>query len=291
MDEENQYLNLLRDIKENGIRRDDRTGVGTISIFGKQVRFSLRNDKIPLLTTKKMFIRGIFEELLFFLSGSTNSKLLEDKNVFIWKDNTSKEFINSRNLPYDEGDMGATYGHNFRHYGYPYTNMYENYDDKGFDQVKYVINEIKNNPTSRRIIINLWDPSTIHQATLPACAFLYQFYVDTIKKELSCHLVIRSSDVYLGLPWNYMTATFLVYMICNLEDIDLTPGELIVTTSDTHIYLNHLDQVEEQLSREPREFPKLKIKRKVKDILDFKFEDFELIDYKPHPSIKAKMAI
>tara|TARA_B100000575_G_scaffold272996_1_gene255561 strand:- start:4631 stop:6130 length:1500 start_codon:yes stop_codon:yes gene_type:complete len=290
--EETNYLNLMKFILENGIERNDRTNTGTISTFGNILKFNLR-DTFPLSTTKKMFLRGIFEELKLYLTGKTDNKILQAKNINIWDGNTSREFLDSRNLKhYPEGDMGETYGFNMLHYGGNYIDCHTNYDNKvGFNQLEYVINLIRNNPTSRRIIINLWNPSTLDKATLPSCLCQYQFYVNTQTKELSLQIYIRSSDYFLANNWNTCTGAIFVNLICNLHDIDLTPGDLTVVMGDTHIYKTHVTQVQENLKREPYPFPKLIIKNKKKNITDFEFSDLELIGYRSYPRISAEMSV
>lgn len=289
--EESTFIDFIRDIKDNGIFRSDRTNVGTLSVFGRQMKYNLR-DTFPLMTTKKMFFRGIFEELMMYLRGQTDNKILQSKKIHIWDGNTSREFLDKIGLHhYQEGDIGATYGFNFRHYGATYEGCDKDYKDCGFDQLKYAIDLIKNNPSSRRILINLWNPSTLNQVALPSCLSQYQFYVDIDNKLLNLQIYIRSSDVFLANNWNTCTGAILVHLICALKDIDLTPGELTVVTGDTHLYKNHLIGVEEHLEREPRPFPKLVVKQQRENIEDFVFEDIGLYGYDPYPSIKVEMAI
>lgn len=290
--EEHKYLDMLKHIIDNGIEKKDRTGIGTLSVFGHQLRFNL-SDQFPLLTTKKIWLKGIFHELQWILSGSTNNNDLKKNNVHIWDLNSTREFLDSRNLQhYEEDDIGATYGFACRHFGHSdYTGCNTDYKGKGFDQLEYVINELKNNPSSRRILINLWDGSMMDKVALMPCFFIYNFYVDTKNNKLNLLGHIRSSDSLLGLPWNIGYAALMVYLICNLEGIDLEPGELLINTCDQHIYLNHLDAVSEQLTRQPRKFPQLKIKRKVEKIEDYTWDDIVLENYNPYPNIKAPMAI
>lgn len=289
--EEQQYLDMCQYILTNGIRKEDRTGIGTLSIFGYNLRFNLSHG-FPLLTTKKIWLKGIFHELQWILSGSTNNKILQNKGVHIWDGNSSREFLDSRNLShYPEGDIGATYGFACRHFGGDYINCLEEYKGIGFDQLEYVIDKIKNNPTDRRILINLWDGSIMDKVALMPCFMIYNFYVDTVNKKLNLSGYIRSSDSFLGLPWNIGYASLMVYLICNLNDIDLEPGELVINTCDQHIYLNHLDAINQQLNRKPKPFPKLKINRKVDKIDDFVWSDIILEDYNPYPNIKAEMAV
>ena len=290
--EEKNYIRLMKYILENGIERDDRTGTGTISSFGHQLKFNLR-DTFPLSTTKRMFFRAIFEELKLYLIGKTDNKILQNKDIHIWDGNTSREFLDKRGLTeFPEGDMGATYGFNMRHYGGEYKDCHTNYgQDVGFDQLSYVIDLIKNNPTSRRIMINLWNPASLNKATLPSCLCQYQFYVNTQAQELNLQIYIRSSDYFLANNWNACTGALLVHLICSLYDVHLTPGELTVVTGDTHLYKTHLEQVRENIAREPYPFPKLVVKNKKRDITDFQFEDLQLIGYRAHPRIAADMAV
>lgn len=290
--EEKEYLKVMNDILENGIEREDRTGTGTISTFGNQLKFNLR-DTFPISTTKRMFLRGIFEELKLYLTGKTDNKILQDKNIHIWDGNTSREFLDKRGLShYPEGDMGETYGFNMRHYGGEYKGCNVSYDStNGFDQLEYVIDLLKNNPTSRRIIINLWNPATQDNAALPSCLCQYQFYVNTQAKELSLQIYIRSSDYFLANNWNTCTGALFVHMLCNVNGINLTPGDLSVVIGDTHLYKTHLEQVRENLKREPYPFPMLKIKRRVNNIEEFEYDDLELIGYRAHPRISASMAV
>ena len=289
--EEQQYLDCLVRITKLGNINVDRTGVGTYSTFGETFRYDL-SDTFPLLTTKKMWLRAIFEELKFYLSGKTDNSILTEKGINIWNENTTRDFLDKRGLShYPEHDMGESYGFNFRHYGSEYKTCKEDYTGKGFDQVNYVINLIRNNPTSRRIIIDLWNGSTLDKASLPPCLCKYQFYVNTTDNKLDLMIYLRSSDFFLANNWNVCTGAFLVYMICNLEGIKYTPGILTVITGDTHIYKSHIKQVEENIERVPRPYPKLIVKEKKKDIMNFEFSDFKLIGYNPYPNIKADMAV
>ena len=286
-EEERQYLLLLKEILETGVLKPNRTNIPTKSLFSKTLQFSLKDDKIPLMTTKKMFFRGIVEELLFFLSGSTNTNILRKKGIHFWNDNTSLDFLKSRNLNYKQGDMGPTYSFLFRHQGmgHLYQGMNTNYYNMGFDQVQYVIDELKNNPNSRRIMINLWDPYNVDKMTLPPCMFNYLFNV--IDNELHLQVTIRSSDTFLGLPFNICTGALLVRMLCN--ETGLEPGNLHINLGDTHIYENHIEQVTEQTTRIPFDFPTLKLKQK--PFFEYEYSDFILEDYKYHEKISGKMAI
>jgi len=287
--EELNYLTHINNIRNNGNYRENRTGVNTYSVFcPKQLRFNLRNGVFPLLTTKKCVLRQIFVELQFYLSGKSDSKILEEQKVFVWKGNTNREFLDERGLShYKEGDMGPSYSFNFRHYGAPYKGCDENYDGKGFDQVAYCIDQIRNNPTSRRIIINLWNPFVMNEMSLPPCMFLYQFYVND--GELSCHANLRSSDTFLGLPWNIATAALLTKMLAHV--CELKVGDLIITTNDAHIYDNQLDGIKEQLSRRPKRFPLLYINNATDDLYEIKYNDLELINYNPCERIKVPMVV
>jgi dihydrofolate reductase / thymidylate synthase len=285
-EEENQYLNILSKIIKNGYITSDRTGVGTLKINGGMMRFSLKNNKIPLLTTKRVFWKGVVKELLWFISGSTDSKILEKDGIDIWKGNTSREFLDGRGLNYEVGDIGAGYGFQFRHYGEKYEGISLRY--KGFDQLQFCIDEIKHNPSSRRIMINLYNVSDLNKMALPPCHFNYQFLVDD-NKYLSCVMNMRSNDIMLGAPFNIASGSLLTHMIANI--CGLRAKELIYVIADTHIYLNHIDGVIEQLKREPYEFPTIEFKRKFDNIDDIKYEDIVLKDYKSHSGIKMKMAI
>lgn len=262
-----QYLDLLREIRDNGVTKTDRTGVGTKSIFGHQMRFNLQ-DGFPLLTTKKVFLKGIIYELLWFLKGDTNIKFLTDNNVHIWDEWAD-----------ENGDLGYVYGKQWR--------SWEATDGRVIDQISQVVDLIKNHPDSRRILVTAWNPAEIDKMALPPCHCLFQFYVADGK--LSCQLYQRSADTFLGVPFNiasYALLTMMLAQVCGLE-----PGEFIHTTGDTHIYLNHLEQVNEQLSREPRPLPKMIINPDVKSIFDFKYEDFKLEGYDPYPTIEAPVAV
>lgn len=290
--EENKYLDMLKLILDKGIKKNDRTGIGTLSIFGHSLRFDLSKG-FPLLTTKKIWLKGIFHELQWILSGSTNNKVLQNNKVHIWDLNSTRDFLDSRNLKeYPEGDIGATYGFACRHFGHKdYTSCLEDYKGKGFDQLEYVIDKIKNNPEDRRILIDLWDPSMMDKVALMPCFMIYNFNVDTVNKKLNLLGYIRSSDSFLGLPWNIGYASLMVHLICNLNGIDLEPGELLINTCDQHIYLNHLNAVKEQTQRKPTSFPQLQVLRKVDKIEDFTWSDIKLNNYDAMPNIKGDMAI
>ncbi|XP_076274263.1 thymidylate synthase isoform X2 [Rhynchophorus ferrugineus] len=286
--EECQYLNHIQKILDKGSKRSDRTGVGTYSIFGAQMRYSLRNNIFPLLTTKRVFWRGVVEELLWFIRGSTNALELKDKNVHIWDANSTREFLDSVGLKdREEGDLGPVYGFQWRHFGAEYKNMHADYRNKGIDQLAHIINMIKTKPTDRRMIMCSWNPIDIPEMALPPCHCLVQFYVED--GELSCQLYQRSADMGLGVPFNIASYALLTYMIAHVTN--LKPGEFIHTLGDSHVYLNHVDALKEQLQRTPRPFPTLNIKRKVESIEDFQFDDFELIGYKPYPKLSMPMAV
>lgn len=286
MHPENQYLDLIRNILNNGVKKDDRTGVGTLSINCPQMRFDLQH--LPLLTTKTTFFRGCCEEILWMLRGSTNAKELQNKNIHIWDGNTSKEFLKKMNLPYEEGDIGAGYGFQFRHFGAEYINCNTDYTSKGFDQVKECLRLIREEPNSRRIIISLWNVSDLSKMCLTPCHSFYQFFVNNGK--LSCSLYQRSGDVMLGIPFNLCTATLMTHIFARLSGLGV--GELIHTIGDAHIYLNHIDGANEQIKRTPRPFPLLDIiDRGQKKVEDFVYEDFVLKGYYPHDVIKMEMAV
>lgn len=262
------YLNLLKHVLENGEERSDRTGVGTISVFGAQARYNLANS-FPLLTTKKVYLKGIIHELLWFLKGDTNIQYLKENNVNIWNEWAD-----------ENGDLGRVYGAQWTDWRSP--------NGRSINQIDEVINSIKTNPHSRRHIVSTWNPGEIDQMALPPCHALFQFYVSN-NNELSCQLYQRSADIFLGVPFNiasYAILTMMIAQVCNLK-----PKEFIHTFGDLHIYSNHIDQVKLQLSRTPLSPPSLLLNPNVKNIRDFKFEDFQLINYDPHPAIKAPIAV
>lgn len=262
-----QYLDLLRHILKNGTRKDDRTGTGTTSCFGYQMRFDL-SEGFPLLTTKKVHLKSIIHELLWFLNGDTNVKYLQDNGVRIWN-----EWADA------DGNLGHIYGYQWR--------SWPDYEGGHIDQIKEVIETIKNNPDSRRIIVSAWNVADIKNMNLPPCHAFFQFYVADGK--LSLQLYQRSADTFLGVPFNiasYALLTMMVAQVCGLK-----PGDFIHTFGDVHIYNDHREQVELQLTRTPRRLPRMKINPEVKDIFSFKFEDFELEDYDPYPTIKGKVSV
>jgi thymidylate synthase len=251
-------------------------------------------DTFPLCTLKRGFFRAVFEELILYIRGQTDNNILKDKNIHIWDGNTTREFLDKRGLTeLPEGDMGETYGFNMRHYGGKYINCKTNYEkDNGFDQLNYVINEIKHNPHSRRILINLWNPKTTSNAALPSCLHQYQFFVDTEKKTLSVQIYLRSSDVFLANNWNVCTGALFVYLLCNLNNIDLKPGEITMVCGDAHIYKNHIELAKKMIERSSYPYPKLIVLNKKNNIEDFMYEDLKLIGYKSHPNdLKGEMAI
>lgn len=293
-EEKKQYLEIMREIMTRGSDRDDRTGTGTRAIFSSRQVYDLA-DTFPMITTRRQWLKGIFEELKLYLSGETDNRILQKKGIHIWDGNTSREFLNSRGLDhYPEGDMGETYGFNFRHFGGDYVDCEASYDSQcGYDQLKNVIHLLKTDPTSRRMIINLWNPATVDKAALPSCLMLYQFFVDTKANRLNCQIYIRSSDYFLANNWNCCTGALFVHMLCALEDIPYTPGFISVITGDTHIYKTHFEQVKEQLTRNPVPFPKLTIntEKKYKTIDEIEYDDLWLIGYQAQPSIEAPMAV
>ena len=261
------YLDLLRHIKTHGTSKGDRTGTGTISTFGYQMRFDL-SQGFPLLTTKKLHLRSIIYELLWFLRGETNIQYLHDHKVTIWD-----EWADAN------GELGPIYGYQWRSWPTP--------DGGHIDQITQLIDQIRNNPNSRRLIVSAWNVAEIDKMALPPCHSLFQFYVADGK--LSCQLYQRSADVFLGVPFNIASYALLTMMIAQVTG--LTPGDFVHTLGDAHIYLNHQEQVEEQLSRTPRPLPTMKLNPEVKSIFDFQYEDFTLKGYDPYPTIKAPIAV
>ena len=298
---ENEYLNLMKNLidkhnSSNQIRKD-RTKIGTVSLFAQSIRFDVSNS-FPLLTTKRVFWKGVVEELLWFLSGSTDTKILEQKGINIWKGNTSREFLDNAGLSeYREGELGPGYGWQWRNFNKDYISLdtmdilkEDGFIDKrknGIDQIQDAINMIKNDPTSRRIIVSAWNPYQLKEMALPPCHYCFQFYVDG--DNLSILVNMRSSDVFLGLPFNIASYSLLLYMISHITN--KKPHEVVFMLGDTHIYSNHIQQCEEQLKRKPRVPPTLEITRKVNSINDFKAEDFKIMGYNPYPTIKAEMAV
>lgn len=260
-----QYLDLLRDIMDNGQDADNRTGIYARKVFGRQMHFDLSNG-FPLVTTKKVFLKGIIHELIWLLSGNTNIKYLTDNNVHIWDEWADKD-----------GNLGPVYGYQWR-----------NFNGEGIDQIKDVIERIKKNPQDRRLIVTAWNPAQINQMALPPCHCFFQFDV-TPDGRLNCQLYQRSCDMFLGVPFNIASYSLLTMMIAQVTG--LKPGEFVHTLGNAHIYSNHFEQVKLQLSREPYPLPQMKINPAVKDIFDFKYEDFELVGYQCHPAIKGEVAV
>lgn len=261
------YLDLCRHILEDGIKKEDRTGVGTLSVFGHQMRFDLSTG-FPLLTTKKLYTRSIIYELLWFLRGDTNIQYLHDHNVHIWD-----EWADA------EGNLGPIYGKQWR--------SFRGADGKTMDQIQWVIDEIRRNPNSRRLIVSAWNPPEIEDMALPPCHCLFQFYV--AGGRLSCQLYQRSADTFLGVPFNIASYALLTHMIAHVTE--LQPGEFIHTLGDAHIYLNHIDQVKLQLTREPLPLPTLELNPDVHSIFDFTFRDIKILNYQAHPNIKGEIAV
>lgn len=262
-----QYLDLLSHLLETGEARSDRTGTGTISRFGYQMRFDL-SAGFPVVTTKKLHLRSIIHELLWFLKGDTNVKYLQDNGVKIWNEWAD-----------EHGELGPVYGHQWRSWSTP--------DGREIDQISQLIGQIKNNPTSRRLIVSAWNVGELDKMKLPPCHLLFQFYVNNGK--LSCQLYQRSADVFLGVPFNIASYALLTLMIAQVTGLE--PGDFVHTFGDVHIYNNHLEQVKQQLGREPYPLPQMKLNPAVKNIFDFKYEDFELVGYQAHPHIKGDVSV
>ena len=263
----NQYLTLLEHVKQNGQKKEDRTGTGTISVFGYQMRFNL-NKSFPLLTTKKVHLKSVIYELLWFLSGDTNIKYLKDNGVSIWDEWAD-----------ENGNLGPVYGHQWR--------SWPTSEGKEIDQISNLINQIKKTPDSRRLIVSAWNVGEINKMKLPPCHCFFQFYV--ADGRLSCQLYQRSADIFLGVPFNIASYALLTQMIAHVCGLEC--GEFIHTLGDAHIYTNHINQVNEQLRRKPKKLPQIKINPSVKNIFDFKYEDFSLEGYDPYPLIKAPVAV
>ena len=263
----NQYLTLLEHVKQNGQKKEDRTGTGTMSVFGYQMRFNL-NEDFPLLTTKKVHLKSVIYELLWFLSGDTNIKFLKDNGVSIWDEWAD-----------ENGNLGPVYGHQWR--------SWPTSEGREIDQISNLINQIKKTPDSRRLIVSAWNVGEIIKMKLPPCHCFFQFYV--ADGRLSCQLYQRSADIFLGVPFNIASYALLTQMIAHVCGLEC--GEFIHTLGDAHIYTNHIDQVNEQLRRKPKKLPQIKINPSVKNIFDFKYEDFSLEGYDPYPLIKAPVAV
>ena len=261
------YLNLLEHILNDGVQKDDRTGTGTLSVFGHQMRFDL-SEGFPLLTTKKLHMKSIIYELLWFLKGDTNVRYLQEHGVRIWNEWAD-----------ENGELGPVYGHQWR--------SWPDYDGGVIDQIEYVLNQIRTNPNSRRMIVSAWNVAEVNKMALPPCHTLFQFYV--VNGKLSLQLYQRSADTFLGVPFNIASYALLCMMIAQVTGLE--PGEFIHTTGDTHLYLNHLEQARLQLTREPRPLPTMKLNPDVKSLFDFKYEDFVLENYDPWPHIKADVSV
>ncbi len=261
------YLNLCRRVLEEGVRKEDRTGTGTLSVFGHQMRFNLE-EGFPLLTTKKLHLKSIIYELLWFLQGDTNVKYLQDHGVRIWNEWAD-----------EKGDLGPVYGHQWR--------SWPDYKGGTIDQIKNVLEQIKTTPDSRRLMVSAWNVAEVDQMALPPCHCLFQFYV--ANGRLSLQLYQRSADIFLGVPFNIASYALLLQMMAQVTG--LRPGDFVHTFGDAHIYLNHLEQVQLQLSREPRPLPTMKINPEVKDLFGFQYEDFELLNYDPHPHIAGVVSV
>ncbi|MES9989418.1 MAG: thymidylate synthase [Candidatus Thiodiazotropha endolucinida] len=262
-----QYHDLMRHVRDHGVDKEDRTGTGTRSVFGYQMRFDL-DDGFPLLTTKRLHLRSIIHELLWFLQGDTNIRYLQENGVTIWDEWAD-----------ENGDLGPVYGYQWRSWPAP--------DGGRIDQISQLIGQIRKNPDSRRLVVSAWNPAQVEHMALPPCHCLFQFYV--AEGRLSCQLYQRSADIFLGVPFNIASYALLTMMVAQVTG--LQPGGFVHTFGDAHLYSNHLEQVDLQLSREPRKLPKMKINPLVKSIFDFSFEDFELVEYDPHPHIKAPVAV
>ncbi|CAN6446603.1 unnamed protein product [Victoria cruziana] len=285
--EEYMYLRLVQDIISNGYQKEDRTGTGTLSKFGCQMRFNLRKT-FPLLTTKKVFWRGVVEELLWFISGSTNAKVLQEKGVHIWDGNASRDYLDSIGLTErEEGDLGPIYGFQWRHFGARYTDMHADYTGQGFDQLLDIINKIKTCPDDRRIVLSSWNPNDLKLMALPPCHMFAQFYV--VNGEVSCQMYQRSADMGLGVPFNIASYALLTRIIAHV--CDLSPGDFVHVIGDAHVYRTHVRPLQEQLQNLPRPFPVLKINPEKKDIDSFIAADFEIVGYDPHKKIGMKMAV
>ncbi|MFA9480147.1 thymidylate synthase [Phycisphaerales bacterium AB-hyl4] len=267
-----QYLDLMQHILDHGVKKDDRTGTGTLSVFGYQMRFNLdpaaEGGGFPMVTTKKLHLRSIIHELLWFLQGETNIAYLKQNKVSIWDEWAD-----------DSGELGPVYGYQWRHWPRP--------DGTQVDQITEVVEAIKSNPDSRRLIVSAWNVGQVDQMALPPCHLMFQFYV--AEGKLSCQMYQRSADVFLGVPFNIASYALLTLMMAQVTG--LKPGEFVHTFGDAHLYLNHLDQAREQLSRDPRPLPTMKLNANVKSIFDFTFDDFTLENYDPHPHIKAPVAV
>ena len=284
------YLNLCYLVITHGEWRKDRTGTGTMALFGQQMKFDIRHT-IPILTTKRVPWKSCIEELLWFLKGRTDAKYLDRKGVKIWNGNSSREFLDNHGLNHlEEGDCGANYSFQWRHHGASYIDCRSDYQGQGVDQIAYIEHLLRHEPTSRRIFLSAWNPSDLYNTVLPPCHVSCQFYVDN-NQGLSCHLYQRSCDMFLGVPWNILSYSVLTYLLAYRHD--LTPKELIISTGDTHVYINHLNQMHTQRKRDPLAYPILTLHPdiKTKTIDELSIDDFDLIGYFPHASIKGTMSV
>ncbi|AXI01540.1 thymidylate synthase [Aquirhabdus parva] len=277
------YLDLMRHVLEHGVDKTDRTGTGTRSVFGYQMRFDLQKG-FPILTTKRVHFKSVAVELLWFLKGDTNVQYLKDNGVTIWNEWATAE--QCARFGRDEDDLGPVYGHQWRNFGAT-KNPDGSYAKDGFDQIAWLVNEIKTNPDSRRLIISGWNPAEAGQVALPPCHTMFQFYVANGK--LSCQLYQRSADIFLGVPFNIASYALLTHLIAQVTDLDV--GEFVWTGGDSHLYSNHFEQTKLQLSREPMALPTLKINPEIKDLFAFEYADLELVNYEHHPAIKAAVAV
>jgi thymidylate synthase len=264
---ERQYLDLLAEVLERGALKSDRTGTGTRSVFGRQLRFPL-HERFPLLTTKRLHLKSIIVELLWFLRGETNVRWLQERGVTIWD-----EWADA------SGELGPVYGYQWRHWRAP--------DGREIDQIRQVLESIRTKPDSRRHVVSAWNPADVDRMALPPCHALFQFYV--AEGRLSCQMYQRSADLFLGVPFNIASYALLTLMVAQVSD--LQPGEFVLTLGDAHLYLNHLEQAREQLARAPRSFPRMRLNGAVRDLFAFRYEDFALEGYDPHPAIKAPIAV
>jgi thymidylate synthase len=264
---ERAYLDLLSEVLDDGARKTDRTGTGTLSLFGRQLRFGLE-DRFPLLTTKKLHLKSIIYELLWFLRGDTNVRWLQDRGVTIWNEWAD-----------ESGNLGPVYGYQWRHWRTP--------DGREIDQIAQVINSLRSRPDSRRHLVTAWNPADVDKMALPPCHALFQFYV--ANGRLSCQMYQRSADLFLGVPFNIASYSLLTLMVAQVTNLE--PGDFILTLGDAHLYLNHLEQAREQIARTPRAFPRMRLNPARRELLDFEYEDFTLEGYEPHPAIKAPIAV
>lgn len=286
MSDEMQYIQLLKDILENGELRSNRTDIKTLSVFGKQIRFDI-SKKLPLLTSKRVYWKGVMKELLWFIKGDTSATRLNGEGIKIWNGNSTREFLDNRGLEYSEGDVGPVYGFQWRHWNADYDTCDSSYDGKGIDQLSRLIESIKSDPYGRRHILSAWNVGQLDKMALPPCHIMCQFYVSS--KGLSCQMYQRSVDTFLGLPFNIASYAVLTYIIAHVTGYK--PYELVMCLGDTHIYENHIDAVKQQISNPMHPFPTLKINKKTTNIDDLEYDDFELMDYNHSGTIKAEMAV